>query len=177
MSKSRSPTSKSNRRVNATETATARIKEPPMPMIGEISTPHHIEVSRDASVSEAAELMRTYEIGDLIVNDDNGSAVGILTDHDVAVRVVAEHRDPATTKAGDICTNEIVTLEATEEIESAARLMAEHALRRLPLVDSTGRPVGIVTIGDLAMSVHVDDGEIRDVVRAAETEQRRKVAG
>jgi CBS domain-containing protein len=149
-----------------------------MPMIGEISTPHLVEVSRTTSVSEAAGLMRTYEVGDVIVtSEDNGSAIGILTDHDVAVRVVAEQRDPVTTKAGDICTQEVVTIDATEEIGSAAKLMAEHALRRLPLVDRSGKPVGIISIGDLAMSVHVDDEEVRDVVRAAETQQRRKLAG
>lgn len=149
-----------------------------MPMIGEISTPHHVEVPRDATVSEAAKLMRTYEVGDVIVTSEHdGSAVGILTDHDVAVRVVAEHRDPASTKAGDVCTKEIVTIEATDDIGSAARLMAEHSLRRLPLVDSAGKPVGIISIGDLAMSPHVEDDEIRDMVRTAETEQRRKLAG
>lgn len=149
-----------------------------MPMIGEISTPRHVEVSREASVSEVARLMKTYETGDVIItNEDTGSAIGILTDYDLAVRLVAERRDPETTNAGDICTMEVVTIDATEDIESAVQLMADHALRRLPLVDSAGKPVGIISLGDLAMSVHVDDGQIRDVVRASETEQRRRLAG
>jgi len=149
-----------------------------MPMIGEISTPHHIEVTRDASVSEVARLMRTYEIGDVLVtSEDTGSAVGIVTDRDVAVRVVGELLDPATTKAGDICTSDVVTIDATEEIQSAAKLMEEHSLRRLPLVDSSGKPVGIISIDDLAMSGYVDDEEIRDLVRAAASEERRKVSG
>lgn len=149
-----------------------------MPMIGEISTPHHIEVPRDSSVSEVAKLMRDYEIGQVVVtSEDNGSTVGIVTDRDIAVRVVAEYRDPVTTKAGDICTRVVVTIDATEEIDSAAKLMEEHSLRRLPLVDSSGQPVGIISIDDLAMSSYVDDEEIRDLVRAAASEERRKVTG
>jgi len=101
-------------------------------------------------VREAAETMRANDIGDVIVNDDNGQLSGILTDRDIVVRVVAEGRDPRATRIGDIASREITAVSPDDPVDRAVQLMRERAIRRLPVVDK-GKPVGIVSIGDLAL--------------------------
>jgi CBS domain-containing protein len=93
--------------------------------------------------------MRDAGIGDVIVERD-GEVCGIVTDRDIVVRVAAENRTPGDVRLGDICSRELATLAATDIVEDAVRLMADKALRRLPVLDG-GRAVGIVSLGDLAI--------------------------
>lgn len=104
----------------------------------------------DATLDEAARLMRDADIGDVIVVDSAGSMCGIVTDRDITVRGVAEGRDPSTVKVDDICSHDITAVGPDTGAEDAARLMRERAVRRLPVADD-GRPIGIVSIGDLAI--------------------------
>lgn len=101
-------------------------------------------------VRVAAETMRANDIGDVIVSDENGQLTGILTDRDIVVRVVAEGRDPRATRIGDIASRELTAVTPDEPVGRAVQLMRERAIRRLPVVDR-GKPVGIVSIGDLAL--------------------------
>jgi CBS domain-containing protein len=94
--------------------------------------------------------MRANDIGDVIVVDDNGKLTGIVTDRDIVVRVVAEGRDPRATRLGDIASRELTVLAPDDPVERAVELMRERAIRRLPVVEQ-GKPVGIVSIGDLAL--------------------------
>jgi CBS domain-containing protein len=103
-----------------------------------------------ATVAEAASAMRDANIGDVIVLDD-GRICGILTDRDIVVRAVAEGRNLVTTKVADICSQDLATLSPTDNVEDAVRLMRDKAIRRLPVVEGN-KPVGIVSIGDLAVS-------------------------
>jgi CBS domain-containing protein len=75
---------------------------------------------------------------------------GIVTDRDIAVRAVAEGRDPQSTKVSDICTRDPATLTVDQSVEDAIRIVREQNVRRIPVVQD-GRPAGIVSIGDLAM--------------------------
>jgi CBS domain-containing protein len=93
--------------------------------------------------------MKQHDIGDVIVLDDS-KVCGVVTDRDIVVRALAEGRDPATVKLGDICSRDLVSLAPTDSVEDAVRLMRERAIRRLPVLDK-GRPVGMVSIGDLAV--------------------------
>lgn len=104
----------------------------------------------DATLDEAARLMRDADIGDVIVVDSAGSMCGIVTDRDITVRAVAEGRDPSTVKVDDICSHDITAVGPDTAAEDAARIMRERAVRRLPVADD-GRPIGIVSIGDLAI--------------------------
>nr|WP_308210187.1 CBS domain-containing protein [Actinomadura madurae] len=70
----------------------------------------------------------------------------------MVVRAVAESRDTALTPLGDVCTAELTTIHPEDDTDTAARLMCEQAVRRLPVVDAEQRPVGIVSIGDLAVA-------------------------
>jgi CBS domain-containing protein len=103
-----------------------------------------------STVAEAARRMREADIGDVIVLEDD-RLCGIVTDRDIVVRTIAEGRDPATAKLGDICSRDMTTLNPTDTVEDAVRLMREKAIRRLPVVEK-GKPVGIVSLGDLAVT-------------------------
>ena len=107
-------------------------------------------VHEDASLREIARLMRDEKIGDVLVTDAQGKLRGIITDRDIVVRAVAdEGNDLDQLRAKDICTDQIVTLQANSDVDEAVRLMTDKAIRRIPVVEND-IPIGIVTIGDLA---------------------------
>lgn len=136
-------------------------------MIGELATRHPITVLTTTRVEHAARLMAELGIGDVIVTDpDTGTVVGMLTDRDITVRLVANHLDALATEVKDICTSNITTITANEEVTKAEELMRRDAIRRLPVVDANNKPIGIVSIEDLAASGHVADKHLRDVLRA-----------
>jgi CBS domain-containing protein len=110
--------------------------------------PRSIDAS--ASVVEAARLMREEHIGSLPITDDE-QLVGMITDRDIATRVVAEAADPEMTTVGDVCSRDIISAEADQDHEEALELMSRHQVRRLPVVES-GRLVGIVAQADFALS-------------------------
>jgi CBS domain-containing protein len=116
--------------------------------IREVMTKDPQTLSQDASVVEAAKLMDQHDIGNIIVTRDS-QIWGILTDRDIVVRAIAEGRDPAKTKIGDISSEELTTLSPDETVDRAVELMREKAIRRLPVVEGE-TPVGIVSLGDLA---------------------------
>jgi len=118
--------------------------------IRDVMTPNPITIPATSSVAEAACTMRDANIGDVIVLKDN-QVCGIVTDRDIVIRAVAEGRDPAATKIADICSQELTTVSPTDKVEDAVRLMRDKAIRRLPVVEG-GKPVGVVSIGDLAMT-------------------------
>ncbi|MFC4535699.1 CBS domain-containing protein [Sphaerisporangium dianthi] len=103
----------------------------------------------DASVSKAARLMRDQAIGDVLVTRD-GRLCGLVTDRDIVVRAVAEARDADSTPLGSLCTSDLVTARPDQDVEDVVRLMRERAIRRVPVVED-GRPVGIVSLGDMAL--------------------------
>lgn len=108
-----------------------------------------VTLAADRPVIAAAAAMKEYGIGDVIVVD-GGQMRGIVTDCDLAVRVLADGRDPQTTTLGEVCSPSVVTVSPDDEVAEAVSLIRQKAVRRLPVVD--GRtPVGIVSIGDLAI--------------------------
>jgi CBS domain-containing protein len=118
-------------------------------MVRDVMTSDPITVQASTMLSDAARVMRDRAIGDVVVLDD-GKLRGILTDRDVVVRAVAAERDPRTTRVGDVVSDDMVTVAPTETIDRAVELMREKAVRRLPVVEN-GRPVGVVSLGDLAV--------------------------
>ena len=118
--------------------------------IGDVMTTNPETLPESTTVREAAEAMRANDIGDVVVVDDNGKLSGILTDRDIVVRVVAEGRDPRTTRIGDIASRDLTAVSPDDPVDRAVQLMRDKAIRRLPAVDK-GKPVGIVSIGDLAL--------------------------
>lgn len=118
-------------------------------LIKEVMTTSPVTLEATDTVRSAATKMREADIGDVVVLR-NGSVCGIVTDRDITIRAVADGKDPDTVKIGDISSVNVVALSPDDSVDDAVRIMREKALRRLPVVDG-GRPVGIVSIGDLAM--------------------------
>jgi CBS domain-containing protein len=117
--------------------------------IREVMTDHPVTVSPGTSVREVAALMREHDVGDVLVVDGD-RLLGLITDRDLVVRAVGVGRDPASTPVGEICSPDLVTVGPDDDEGRAVQLMREHAIRRLPVV-ADGRPLGVVSIGDLAI--------------------------
>jgi CBS domain-containing protein len=114
----------------------------------DIMSPAPICMAPGESVFAAAKVMKQYGIGTVLVLTD-GKLSGLVTDRDITVRVLAENRDPLTTRIGDIC-SELAVLGPDDDLEQATRLVRERAVRRIPVL-ADGIPVGVVSIGDLAL--------------------------
>jgi CBS domain-containing protein len=132
--------------------------------VEEIMTTNPRTVNVDGTVLQAAQLMRDSDIGDVIVVED-GQVTGMVTDRDIVVRAVAEGRDPESTTVGEIATTGVQAIEPDASVDDALRMMREHDIRRLPVVKN-GRPVGIVSLGDLAVE-REPDSTLADISAAA----------
>lgn len=135
--------------------------------IRDIMTRSPIAVGEDASVAQAARKMRDEDIGDVLIQRD-GELTAILTDRDIAVRVVAEDRLPAETPVGEVASKELLTVSPDDPVSEAVRLMRGKAIRRVAVVEG-GRPVGIVSIGDLTME-RDPDSALADISEAKPNE-------
>ena len=116
-------------------------------VVRELMSHDPVSLRSDAPIIDAARVMQAADVGNVMVND-GGGICGIVTDRDVVVRAIAEGRDPANTPLSEICSQELATVSPDTPIETAVDLMRQKAIRRLPVVES-GKPVGIVSIGDL----------------------------
>jgi CBS domain-containing protein len=106
-------------------------------------------VTRDSTVAEAARLMRDEDTGIVpIVEGDR--LLGVVTDRDIAMQIVAEGKDAQSTTVEEIASKNLVTVDPEQSLDEALRLMAEHQVRRLPVTEEDGRLVGIVSQADIA---------------------------
>ena len=120
-----------------------------MQKVREVMTENPVVLQKDASIVEAARLMRDRGIGDVIVVDGE-RAEGIVTDRDIVIRAVAEGTAPDEVRMEDVLTGDLAAVSPDDPVERVIALMREKAIRRVPVVES-GRPVGVVSIGDLAV--------------------------
>ena len=117
--------------------------------VQDFMTPNPITLAAGSSLVDAAAAMREADVGDVIVTTD-AAARGIVTDRDIVVRAVADGRDPSSVTLGEICSGELVSVGPQDSVDQAVRMMRDHAVRRLPVLDG-GRAVGVVSLGDLAI--------------------------
>jgi CBS domain-containing protein len=122
--------------------------------VREVMTDRVVTVPSTASLMDASRAMADHDIGDVIVVDD-GNVSGIVTDRDIVVRAIAKGSEPKTTRVSDVLSGQVQTLGPDASIGDAVRLMTEGAIRRIPVVEG-GRPIGIVSIGDLAVERDAD---------------------
>jgi CBS domain-containing protein len=115
----------------------------------DVMSPNPVVVSVEESVAVAAARMRDADIGCVVVVGTSGEVAGIVTDRDIAVRAVAEGRQPTATATGDIATPSVVAVAPHDDLDTVVELMRERAIRRVPVVDG-GQPVGVLSLGDLA---------------------------
>jgi signal-transduction protein with cAMP-binding, CBS, and nucleotidyltransferase domain len=119
--------------------------------VRDVMTPGAIGVDYNQTIAEAAQTMRDWGVGAVLVVNGK-SAYGMITDRDLVVRAVAESRGPDEA-VGPLCSGDLIGVDADAEAGEAARLMRENAVRRLPVI-SDGQVTGMVSLGDLA--IHED---------------------
>lgn len=118
--------------------------------IRDVMTSNPCTIDADRDVAYAAKMMKDENVGMApIVEGDQ--LIGVLTDRDIAIKVVAEGKDPQTTKARDVASKDIVTVDPQQDLDEALRLMAQHQIRRVPVVEEDGKVVGIVAQADIAL--------------------------
>jgi CBS domain-containing protein len=126
-----------------------------MKKCNEVMTNNPVCCLPNDSVAKAAGLMKSQDIGSIpvIENEQTQKLVGIVTDRDLALKVVAQGRDPKTTKVEAVMTHNVVTCRADDDLQKALDAMAEHQLRRIPVVNNDNKIVGIIAQADVATRV------------------------
>jgi CBS domain-containing protein len=119
--------------------------------IKDVMTPNPRTVEPSAPIQEAARLMRDEDVGPIPIVE-GGVVIGLLTDRDIVVRVIAEGNDPSTTRVADAASQDLITIDPDQTLDEALRLMAKHQVRRLPVCEEDGRLVGIVAQADVALA-------------------------
>jgi CBS domain-containing protein len=137
-----------------------------MGRIQELMTVKPRTVKTGDSIVDAAKLMRGEDAGIAPIVDGE-RLVGVVTDRDIAIRVVAEGKDPTTTKVEEIASENLVTVKPGQDLDDALRLMAQHQVRRIPVVEHDGKLVGIVAQADVAR--HADAKRTGEVVEEIST--------
>jgi CBS domain-containing protein len=122
-----------------------------------------VVASESDPIAVVARKMRDAHVGSIIVTRED-RPIGIITDRDLALRIVAEERNATTTRVSDVVTYGVFTIKESDQIETAVRSMREHGVRRLPIVDDDGRIVGIVTADDLVVLLSKEFSGLADGV-------------
>ena len=117
--------------------------------IKDVMTSNPCAIDADKTVAYAAKMMREEDVG-LAPIVEGDKLIGMLTDRDIAIRVVAEGRDPDQVKVADVASKQVVTIDPQQDLEEALRIMAKHQVRRLPVVEEDGKLVGVVAQADIA---------------------------
>jgi CBS domain-containing protein len=124
-----------------------------------------VTAETDTPVTELAERMREDNVGSIVVTDDD-RPVGIVTDRDLTLRVLAVDADPEAHTAGDVMTTDLCTAGPGAGFYEATELMSEHGVRRLPVCDEENRLVGIVTADDMTELLAEENQHLASVVQA-----------
>ncbi len=119
-----------------------------MERVRDVMTTEPVTIDEAEPVRKAAELMRRHDVGGVLVVKD-GELLGMLTDRDIVVRAIAEGRG-LDAPAGEICSTHVVTVSPDDSLDAARDRMRKRAVRRIPVVED-GQPVGIVSLGDVAI--------------------------
>jgi CBS domain-containing protein len=119
---------------------------------------HVYSIGLDATVLEATQKMNRHRIGSLMVTDGD-RMVGILSERDILTRVVAEEKNPRQVKVADAMTSDVVVVSPDTSIEDASSIMQTRRVRHLPVCDSDGHLLGLISIGDLNAR-HASDQEV-----------------
>lgn len=142
--------------------------------IGEFCNRDVVFATREMSLQEAAQLMREYHVGDLVVVDQVGDKrvpVGIVTDRDIVIEIVAKSLDINEFSAGDIMGSQLVSVPEHEGVFETIRMMRANGIRRLPVVDKDGGLVGIVSADDI---LDLLAEEMAELAKVAPREQQRE---
>ena len=130
-------------------------------------------VAPDATLQEAARKMKDLDVGPLPDCGDNNKLVGLLTDRDIVVRAVAEGKDPRTAKVREAMTEGVCYCFEDDDTEGAAQIMANHQVRRLPVLNRNKRLVGVVALADISRAEdEAAQGALKDISEPTDKERR-----
>ncbi|HEX9174453.1 MAG TPA: CBS domain-containing protein [Telluria sp.] len=143
--------------------------------IGEICTVQTVYCEREETVQGAAMLMRKHHVGDLVVVEPNGERVpvGIVTDRDIVVSVIALGLDPASLLVGDIMTDDLLTTSENDDVYETIERMRYRGIRRVPVVNKAGGLTGIVSADDLLEFLAEEMGELSRISSHQQTHEKR----
>jgi CBS domain-containing protein len=142
--------------------------------IGEICNRDVVIVKSSDTIQEAAKLMRQHHVGDVVVVEERGGVrvpVGIVTDRDLVVEILATELDPGVITVGDIMERELVTVKESTGIFEAIQYMRSKAVRRLPIVDESGALLGILSLDDL---LELLSEELLGIAKLVKHQQRKE---
>lgn len=131
--------------------------------VREIMTSNPATCAPSANLQEVAELMADHDCGEIPVLGDGGKPAGVVTDRDIACRAVARAKDPKRTSASDIMTAPVVTVRPEDSVDDCVRLMEQHQIRRVLVVDGEGLCCGVVSQADIARAA--PEEEVTELVR------------
>lgn len=143
--------------------------------IGEICTVQTVYCEREETVQGAAMLMRKHHVGDLVVVEQNGERVpvGIVTDRDIVVSVIALGLDPASLLVGDIMTDDLLTTSENDDVYETIERMRYRGIRRVPVVNKAGGLTGIVSADDLLEFLAEEMGELSRISSHQQSHEKR----
>ncbi|MFW2405539.1 MAG: CBS domain-containing protein [Gammaproteobacteria bacterium] len=122
--------------------------------VGDICTRNVISIAADESIYDAAQKMREQHVGDVIVvMDDRERCIGILTDRDITIEVVANRVDPDTLTVRDVMSDEVLMVDEDEDILEAMEMMSRAGVRRLPVMNEGRKLCGVISIDDIIGSL------------------------
>ena len=121
----------------------------------DVMTKDLVTSTPEDTITEVAQLMKNEDIGPVLVvdNDDSKTLVGIITDRDIVLKVIADGQDPRTTRVGEVMSKKLVTCRPDDNVDVAIDAMAHYQLRRIPVVEDNMKLVGIISQADVATRV------------------------
>jgi len=130
-------------------------------IIRDVMTSNPCTIDADKDIAYAAKMLKDEDVGIAPVVEGD-QLIGVLTDRDIAIKVVAEGKDPKSTTVREIASTNVVTIDPQQDLDEALRLMAQHQIRRLPVVEEDGKIVGILAQADVARQA--DDAKTGELV-------------
>jgi CBS domain-containing protein len=143
---------------------------------GELCSRIVVFAERDMGLAEAARLMRDHHVGSLVVVDETAGRrvpVGMLTDRDIAVAVVAKDVDPRTLRVGEIMSGDPITVREQDGVLDALRLMRTRGVRRVPVTDAKGTLAGILALDDVLEAVAEQLGDLARAIASERAHEAR----
>ncbi len=135
-----------------------------MKKCSDVMTKDVVTCTTTNTIVEVARLMKSEDIGPILIvdNETSNTLVGIITDRDIVLKVIADGQDPKTTQVGEAMSKKLVTCRADDDVDVAMKAMAQFQLRRIPVVEDNMRLVGIISQADVATRVDAPErtGEV-----------------
>lgn len=136
-----------------------------------------VVIQKHATILEAAQVMREFHVGDLIVVEERAGKripVGIVTDRDIVLEVIAEEVDMSDVDVGDIMSEDLVTAEEKDDLIDTIKLMRAKGIRRVPVVDDANALVGILAVDDLIELFAEQIGDLSKIIVREQTREKAK---